>query len=53
MNCDIKVSVIIPIYNAYDYLRPALDSAVYQTLREIEIICIDDGSTDRSLEILK
>ena len=53
MNCDIKVSVIIPIYNAYDYLRPALDSVVYQTLREIEIICIDDGSTDRSLEILK
>lgn len=53
MNCDIKVSVIIPIYNAYDYLRPALDSVVYQTLREIEIICIDDGSTDRSLEVLK
>jgi len=53
MNCDIKVSVIIPIYNAYDYLRPALDSVIYQTLREIEIICIDDGSTDRSLEILK
>lgn len=53
MNCDIKVSVIIPIYNAYDYLRPALDSVVYQTLRDIEIICIDDGSTDRSLEILK
>ena len=53
MSCDIKVSVIIPIYNAYDYLRPALDSVIYQTLREIEIICIDDGSTDRSLEILK
>jgi len=53
MNCDIKVSVIIPIYNAYDYLRPALDSVIYQTLREIEIICIDDGSTDSSLEILK
>lgn len=50
---DIKVSVIIPIYNAYDYLRPAMDSVIYQTLREIEIICIDDGSTDHSLEILK
>lgn len=53
MSNDIKVSVIIPIYNAYDYLRPALDSVIYQTLRDIEIICIDDGSTDRSLEILK
>ncbi len=53
MNCDIKVSVIIPIYNAYDYLRPAMDSVIYQTLREIEIICVDDGSTDQSLEILK
>jgi glycosyltransferase involved in cell wall biosynthesis len=53
MNCDIKVSVIIPIYNASDYLRPALDSVIYQSLREIEIICIDDGSTDCSLEILK
>lgn len=50
---DIKVSVIMPIYNASDYLRPAMDSVIYQTLREIEIICIDDGSTDRSLEILR
>ena len=52
-NNDIKVSVIIPIYNAYDYLRPAMDSVLDQTLRDIEIICIDDGSTDKSLEILK
>lgn len=50
---DIKVSVVIPIYNAYDYLRPALDSVIDQTLREIEIICIDDGSTDHTLELLK
>lgn len=49
----IKVSVIIPIYNAYDYLRPAMDSVIYQTLRDIEIICIDDGSTDHSLDIIK
>ncbi len=52
-NTNIKVSVIIPIYNAYDYLRPAMDSVVDQTLREIEIICIDDGSTDHSLDIVK
>lgn len=48
-----KVSVIVPIYNAYDYLRPALDSILDQTLWEIEVICIDDGSTDRSLELIK
>ena len=52
-NTDIKVSVIMPIYNAYDYLRPAIDSVLDQTLREIELICIDDGSTDSSFELLK
>lgn len=53
INTEIKVSVIIPVYNAFDYLRPAMDSVIDQTLREIEIICIDDGSTDRSLDIIK
>ena len=53
MENEIKVSVIIPIYNAYDYLRPAMDSVICQTLQQIEIICVDDGSTDRSLEIIK
>lgn len=48
-----KVSVIIPVYNVEEYLRECLDSIVKQTLREIEIICVDDGSTDNSLEILK
>ncbi len=43
----------MPIYNAYDYLRPAMDSVLDQTLADIEVICIDDGSTDHSLEILK
>lgn len=52
-DADIKVSVVMPIYNAYDYLRPALDSILDQTLAEIEIICVDDGSTDSSLEVLK
>ena len=49
----IKVSVVMPIYNAYKYIRPALESVMEQTLREIEIICVDDGSTDRTLDILK
>lgn len=48
-----KVSVIIPVYNVEEYLRQCLDSVVNQTLKEIEIICVDDGSTDSSLEILK
>ena len=52
-NTDIKVSVIMPIYNAYDYLRPAIDSVLDQTLKEIELICIDDGSTDSSFELIK
>ena len=48
-----KVSVIIPVYNVEDYLRQALDSVVNQTLDDIEIICVDDCSTDNSLNILK
>lgn len=48
-----KVSVIIPIYNASEYLPLCLNSLVNQTLKDIEIICIDDGSTDNSLDILK
>ena len=50
---DIKVSVIIPVYNAEIYLRQCLDTIINQTLREIEIICVDDGSTDGSLRILE
>ncbi len=48
-----KVSVIIPVYNSEKYLRECLDSVTKQTLQDIEIICIDDGSLDNSLKILK
>ncbi|MBR4591589.1 MAG: glycosyltransferase family 2 protein [Elusimicrobiaceae bacterium] len=48
-----QISVIIPIYNAARYLRECLDSVIGQTLRDIEIICVDDGSTDNSLSILR
>ena len=49
----VQVSVIIPVYNAEKYLSKCLESVMSQTLQEIEIICVDDGSSDRSLEILK
>lgn len=48
-----KVSIIIPTYNVEMYLVECMESVVNQTLKDIEIICINDGSTDGSLEILK
>ena len=48
-----KVSVIIPVYNVEKYLRECLESVINQTLKEIEIICVNDCSTDGSLNILK
>ena len=50
---NVKVSVIVPVYNVAPYLARCLDSLVGQTLHDIEIICIDDKSTDNSLEILR
>jgi glycosyltransferase involved in cell wall biosynthesis len=50
---SVKVSVIVPIYKVEDYLRRCLDSLCAQTLKEIEIICVNDGSPDRSIDILR
>lgn len=48
----IKVSIIVPIYNAEKYLYQCLESIRKQTLKDIEIICVNDGSTDKSGEII-
>lgn len=48
-----KISVIVPVYNTGKYLEKCLESLINQTLKDIEIICIDDGSSDNSPEILK
>ncbi len=53
MNDEIKVSVIVPIHNTEQYLKRCLESLINQSLQEIEIILIDDGSTDNSLKLIK
>ncbi len=52
MKNDISVSVIVPVYNVAPYLSRCLDSVLNQTLQNLEVICIDDGSTDASFQIL-
>ncbi len=53
MENKVKVSIVIPIYNVEKYLEECVRSAMNQSLKEIEIICVNDGSTDNSLNILK
>ena len=48
-----KVSIIVPIYNVEQYLVECMESIVHQTLKDIEIICVNDGSTDNSLKIIQ
>ena len=48
-----KVSIIVPVYNVEKYLEKCLDSLINQTLKDIEIICINDGSLDNSINILE
>ncbi len=50
---QIKVSVVIPVYNSEKYLKKCLNSVINQTLKETEIICVDDGSTDASVKIME
>ena len=50
---NVKVSVIVPVYNVKKYLPKCLDSIINQTLKEIEIICVNDGSTDGSDKVLE
>ena len=49
----VKVSVIIPVYNVEKYLKECLESIIDQSLEDIEIVCVNDGSTDNSLSILE
>lgn len=48
-----EISIVIPVYNVDKYLKGCLDSILAQTFKDFEVICIDDGSTDKSLEILE
>ncbi len=50
---EIKISIIVPVYNVEKYLKKSLDSILDQTLTDIEIICVNDGSTDKSVKILE
>lgn len=51
VNSDYKVSVIVPVYNVEQYLSDCLESICRQTLKGIEIIVVNDGSTDNSLRL--
>ncbi|MGG1419041.1 glycosyltransferase family 2 protein [Bacillus subtilis] len=53
MKPKVKVSVVIPVYNGEKYLRECLDSVLGQTLKNIEVLIVDDGSTDSTRNILK
>ena len=53
MSKDVKISVIVPVYNTEAYLSKCLESLMAQKLRDIEIICVNDGSTDNSVDIIK
>ena len=51
MTNDILISIIVPIYNVEDYVVKCIESIINQTYRNLEIILVDDGSTDKSGQI--
>lgn len=53
MESEIKISIVVPVYNVEKYLKQCLDSILAQTFQEFEVVCVDDGSSDCSLEILQ
>ena len=53
INSEIAVTVVIPVYNAGEFVGKCVESVLKQTLKEIEVICVDDHSTDDSLKILE
>ena len=48
-----KISAILPVYNVEQYIKDSLDSIINQTMDDIEIICVNDGSLDNSLQVLE
>ena len=52
-NYSYKISVVMPVYNAADYIAQAMETVLSQTLTDFELICVDDGSSDKSVEIIK
>lgn len=53
ISCDPKVTIVIPVYNGEKYVKYAIDSALAQTYKNLEILVINDGSVDRTDEIVK
>ena len=48
-----KISIIVPVYNAEKYLNQCIESIIHQTIKDLEILLINDGSTDHSLKICR
>ncbi|WP_299362313.1 glycosyltransferase, partial [uncultured Parabacteroides sp.] len=50
--CSTKISIIVPIYNVEQYLQKTIESCINQTLKELEVILVDDGSKDASGKVV-